>query len=399
MRAYGEGSLRKARGKWQGILRYKGADGKWHTETKLFPIESDAKTNKGRREAKKALSEWRSTRIEESATENEESGQTVGSYVDGYIQSRTSFVERSTLSEYKRLAGYLRHGRGVAEVRLSELEPDAVQQWVNDMSEDYKPVTVRKAFTLLRSAMTQAVERDVLVKNPTRTVRPPKMPTPKPNSLTERQRGALLAFMDIADPSAYTLGIKMALFTGMRESEICGLRWCNVDIAGRRLLVRDVVGCADGKEYIKEPKTGGSRREIYFGEQLAQALERRREDMAAECDRAGIPMRPDMFVLGAPDGSWMPRHRLWKRWNDYARVLDLVGTQGKRPTFHDLRHSYATTAITSGVDVKTVSSSMGHANAAMTLNIYASADPDAKRRAADAVERAMAGERDKEQGR
>ena len=65
--------------------------------------------------------------------------------------------------------------------------------------------------------------------------------------------------------------------------------------------------------------------------------------------------------------------------------LNLIGTQGKPPKFHDLRHTFATRAIANGVDVKSVSSILGHANAAMTLNIYASADPDATRRAMDAV--------------
>jgi len=63
----------------------------------------------------------------------------------------------------------------------------------------------------------------------------------------------------------------------------------------------------------------------------------------------------------------------------------LVGTQGRVPTFHDLRHTFATAAIAEGVDVKTVSSILGHTNAAMTLNVYASADPAAKRAAAKTI--------------
>jgi integrase len=69
--------------------------------------------------------------------------------------------------------------------------------------------------------------------------------------------------------------------------------------------------------------------------------------------------------------------------------MNLIGTEGKRCTFHDLRHTFATAAIAAGVDVKTVSSILGHANAAMTLNVYASADPDAKRRAAAVIDKAI----------
>ena len=63
--------------------------------------------------------------------------------------------------------------------------------------------------------------------------------------------------------------------------------------------------------------------------------------------------------------------------------MGLVGTQGRRPTFHDLRHTFATYAISECMDVKTVSSILGHTSAAMTLNIYASADPSLKRRRRD----------------
>ena len=104
---------------------------------------------------------------------------------------------------------------------------------------------------------------------------------------------------------------------------------------------------------------------------------------------AGLPFSNDLYVLGKVDGSNLAPHALWEAWKVIAASLGLVGTQGKAPTFHDLRHTFATAAISEGVDVKSVSSILGHPNAAMTLNIYASADPDAKRRAAETVSEAM----------
>ena len=71
-----------------------------------------------------------------------------------------------------------------------------------------------------------------------------------------------------------------------------------------------------------------------------------------------------------------------------SESFGLVGTQGRKITFHDLRHSFATRAVAAGADVKAVSSVLGHANAAMTLNVYADADPDSKRRATNLVQQA-----------
>jgi integrase len=93
-----------------------------------------------------------------------------------------------------------------------------------------------------------------------------------------------------------------------------------------------------------------------------------------------------LYVLGGVDGSSMSPAMVLKGWRTLSDSMGLVGTQGKRPTFHDLRHTFATYAIAEGVDVKTVSSILGHSNAAMTLNIYASADPNSKRAAAATID-------------
>mgnify|MGYP001684909077 CR=1 FL=1 len=86
----------------------------------------------------------------------------------------------------------------------------------------------------------------------------------------------------------------------------------------------------------------------------------------------------------------VPPSRLGKEFCSLAKALDLISIAGKRVTLHDLRHAYATFLIARGVDVKTVSSLMGHADATVTLNVYASADPAARRQAAEVVAKAMA---------
>lgn len=99
-------------------------------------------------------------------------------------------------------------------------------------------------------------------------------------------------------------------------------------------------------------------------------------------------LNPNSFILGDALGYYHP-DRLSKDWASLTKMLGARGTEGRRLSFHDLRHTWATLALAHGMDVKTVSSNLGHANAAMTLNVYASADPDAKRRAAGIVESLM----------
>ena len=381
---YTAASLVERRGRWEGQLSYKDETGKWRKRTRKLAA-------KGKREAQRELEAWRDELEAKAAREAcmPDATETVADYLNRYIDGRSAFVERSTLAGYrqllkKQIAPY------IGSASLDELQPDAVQDWVNELSKEYTPVVVRKAFTLLRSAMKQAVERDRLLKNPTRTVKPPKLPTPKPNALDERGRAAVMAALDVANPSPAMLGVKIALFTGMREGEICGLRWKNVDVDECRLMVCEAIGNQNGIYYQKDPKNAGSRRVVYYPEELAASLRARLAETERACLAAGVSFTGEHYVLGDADGSFMPPHYLGRKWRSLADALELVGTEGKRPTFHDLRHTYATTAIAHGIDVKTVSSSMGHSNAAMTLNTYATADPDAKRRAAGAMAQAYA---------
>lgn len=374
---YSSAQLVEKAGKWRGQLQYKDENGKWRKITKMLG-------SKRKRDAQKELEAWRAEMEEAALKESgEHPGETVADYVSRYIESRVSYVERSTLRGYRQLLKKQIQPY-IGNVLLDELEPDSVQEWVNALSADYKPVVVRKAFVLLKSAMTQAVDRDRLAKNPTRTVKPPKLSPPNPNSLDERGRAALMAMLDIPELSPAMLGVKIALYTGMREGEICGLRWRNVDIESGRIKVIDAIGSDGGHYYVKDPKNNRSR-EVAFPAALAKSLNERFVAVEKQCLAAGVPFDGGMFVLGGADGSFMPPHYLRCKWNALSNAMELVGTKGKRPTFHDLRHTYATTAISNGVDVKTVSSQLGHANAAMTLNTYTSDDQDAKRRAADAM--------------
>ena len=87
----------------------------------------------------------------------------------------------------------------------------------------------------------------------------------------------------------------------------------------------------------------------------------------------------------------MRPNTIWLRWRNLAEALELKGTRGTRPTFHDLRHTFATMAVAAHVDIKAISASMGHSNAAMTLNIYADATAEGKQRAAQTMQAVLSG--------
>ena len=347
---------------FRGVFKYKDKDGEWRQTVRTLSA-------KGIAEARRELAELR-VELEQEHERNvvaERATMTVDEYLDGYISDldRTRALERSTINGYRCYAKNVSNGLG--RIRLSELNAAQVRAWEAKLLKDgLSPTTVRKAHVLLKSACERAVEAGTIPRNPIVAVRPPKATDPMPNALSERTRRALLTYLDAAADTPFNLAVLMALSTGMREGELCGLRWADVDLRSRTLWVRRSVARDNGRYYVKPPKTRTSVRDIPITLALAEKLKVRKDAQETELIVAGLEPSEErmsqLYVLGEVDGSFMKPHGLWRPWKALADSMGLVGTQGRRPTFHDLRHTFATFAIAEGIDVKTVSSIMGHAS-------------------------------------
>ena len=228
-------------------------------------------------------------------------------------------------------------------------------------------------------------------------MRPPKRKNADPNALDAPQAARLTdALLAATDPSPVMVAAALALFAGLREGECCGLQWDDVMLTpdGGAMRVRRAIGNGDAGAYAKEPKTPQSRRTIPVSPQLSRVLAARRASMEGARRAAGVPADPAttaaLFVCGPFTGGFSDPWQIGRAWHQVARALSLRGTQGRVPTFHDLRHTYATLAIAGGADVRSVSAVMGHSNVAMTLNTYADATPEGKARAVEVVSQAVA---------
>lgn len=372
--------------KWRAVLQYKDDEDRWRQKNVTLKTEGrDKGRSKQVEKAAQIEAEALRRRLNAEALETPQSHETVTEYFSRYVEGRALSIERSSANELRRILK-THIAPSIGKIELDAITPDDVQEWVTGLSKEYAPSTVKKCLTNLRSAMREAVDRDRLVKDPTRGVKNPKLPTPRPNALDGYGRAKVVRFIALDPCKPLNVAFALAIYMGLREGEICGLRWKSVNLDAQMLEVRETIGRDGSKWYLKEPKTGGSIRTLYIPGTVADALRARRAQVNEERLSIGTKLN-ELFVVGGADGSYMAPHYLSSRWRIAADALELVGTEGNRPTFHDLRHTFATAAIANGTDVKTVSSILGHANAAMTLNVYATADADAKRRGAQAVER------------
>jgi len=386
---YSSAFIRENGGRWYGVLSYKDGS-RWRTTSHRL----DAK---GKADARRELASWRAemeAEAERAAQEDERATSTIPDYLTTFIDTLETggVVEGSTVADYRATA------RRIAEafdgMAVRDLTPEAVRAWEADMlGRGLSPTTVGKSHRLLKQAMKDAVGLGIIGRNPLDAVKPPKRKTPRPNALDLAGRTKVLDGLDSLGDTPTTMAARIALYTGMREGEICALRWSDVDLAGGTLTVGRSIGMRKGGTYVKETKTGRVR-DVPIPGDLAHALARWRSARTAEALAAGVAFPGRLYVTGRVDGTYQGKDSLSHEWHTLAQGFSVVGTEGRTPTFHDLRHTFATLAIAGGdgvggVDVRTVSSILGHATPSMTLNVYAAADPDAKARAGKAINDAM----------
>jgi integrase len=162
----------------------------------------------------------------------------------------------------------------------------------------------------------------------------------------------------------------LALDTGMRQGELFALSWDDVDPSGGTLAVQRSLEEINGRQRLKEPKTGRGRR-IELSAFAAGVLQQHRERMAAE-GHAGAP------VFCSAEGGYLRKPNFLRR--VYRPVLERAGLPLLR--FHDLRHTAATLMLLNDVNVKVVSERLGHASIQLTLDTYSHVLPSMQRTAA-----------------
>ena len=257
----------------------------------------------------------------------------------------------------------------VASFEESFLE-QAMQQIITPIDSAHKPLgnsSARECLSMLRRICRYAAHL--------RIIRPMELEVALPKAIdkisaplspTEQQR--LYQYVQ-ENPTTRKIGLLLGLELGLRIGEICGLQWGDFDLKLGTLKINRIVcriSCGNGhtKVVIQTPKTRTSRREIPIPKQLLMMLKKLR----------GNTSNATWFLSGNESKPTEPRcyRKSIKVYLKQATVRQV------RP--HTLRHTFATTCLQAGCDVKTLSELLGHANANITLQRYVHSDLTRKRR-------------------
>jgi integrase len=234
--------------------------------------------------------------------------------------------------------------------------------------------SVRQIHFILRGAFALAVRWRWIAVNPAVTARPPSVPPPNPTPPSPKQAAAMLTAAWKDDPDWGCL-LWVAMTSGPRRGELCGLRWYDVDFDAEVLTIaRNYVEFGRHRVH-KDTKTHQQRRIALSPESIA-VLHAHLERSSRKAATIGIELAHDAFLFSsAPDSSTpMLPGTVTKKYARQARAL------GIDSHLHELRHYSATELLAAGVDLRTVAGRMGHGGGgATTLRVYAAWVPESDR--------------------
>lgn len=255
--------------------------------------------------------------------------------------------------------------------------------------------SARHYHRLLSSVFNTAVRWQLMPENPCARVEPPKVETPDIQYLDESGIARLLAILPDA-PTQYSVIVQLALFTGCRRGEVCGLRWSDIDLSAGLLAVNRTITSISGQGILfSTPKTKKSRRVIKLDENAVRLLKDYQRWQLQERLRIGSRWARTVQIMG----QTVDNDLLFTKWDGqpidpagitswFPRFLRVHGLPPVR--FHSLRHSNAALLIAAHVPVTTVAGRLGHAQVSTTTNIYAGFIRTSDAKAADALGEAFA---------
>lgn len=365
-RAHGEGSIwQRPAGGWAGALTL--PNGKRKT---LYAARQDQlldKMNAARRE-------------HEGGRDLTARRTKVGEFLDrGLVEVAALAVGVKTLSGYRcAVESHLKPDLG--GTWLHALTAEQVQRMVNaKRAAGLKPNTLMRIRDVLRNALGHAVDLGLVAKNPAERVALPPIVRGPIEPLTVRDARTLT---ETSRETRYGPLLALAVFTGMRQGELLGLRWSDVDEEAAVLHVRQTRKAVGGEATFGLPKTKTSARTVALPAVAVAAI--KRQETRQKADRiasGGSWANPHDLVFTRPSGQPMSGDEVR---DALDRALSEAGL--KRVTFHTVRHSFVAMMSSMEVRIEVVSDMLGHSDIRVTLNVYGHLYPDVKRDAAQMMD-------------
>lgn len=282
------------------------------------------------------------------------------------------------------------------KMKLSDIRPVHLLEFYNYLRDDYRkkdgtPLstnTIYKYHKLLKLMFKTAINWELISSNPADKVNPPKYKKPKTDFYNEEEIKQLLIALQ-GEPTKYVAAVMVTMAGGFRLGELMGLRWEDIDFKNNIISINQSSQYLPEKgTFTKDPKNDSSIRKVSMPKSAMDTLKRHETDEKKKMLALGELWEggdfETNFIFTQKNGKQMHPDTPSK-W--FAKFIKRKGL--KKITFHQLRHTSATMLINSGINIKALSSRLGHSDTSTTLNIYSHQLKSVDKIAAEKMEEIM----------
>lgn len=372
-RANGEGNIRKRKdGRWEGryTAGYDSSTGKRIIKNVLGRTQAEVKEK-----LKAAMAE---SQVLDVSREDE---YTVAAWLKTWYELYAKpNIRVATADRYRLMIETYTIPR-IGKIKLKKLTSRDLQKLYKDLMEKGRvntksghgdpglsSTTVRSVHLMLHCAFERAVKERLIPRNPTDDCIAPKVRKVEMKILAPEH---MKAYLDAAEARGLLPMFYLELVSGLRKGELVALLWSDLDVQNKTISVsKQYIKNPNGELTLSRPKTETSVRKVSIPQMAVDLLIQEHEKH---------PGNPYMFPSPVTGEMYYPDSVV----NLHKKILKDAGLEHIR--FHDLRHTFATMALQNGVDIKTVSSMLGHYDAGFTLRTYTHATRQKQDEAAQAM--------------
>ncbi|MFV0523314.1 MAG: tyrosine-type recombinase/integrase [Acidimicrobiales bacterium] len=290
-----------------------------------------------------------------------------------------------TISDYRNeTRRYIKPHLG--DVKLTKLTPLHLERLYRTLMAEggrggrpLSPKTVLRVHRVIRKAIGDAERKGILHRNVARLADKPstaQLDTERPAWTPDELR----TFLAAAEGDELFALYRLAALTGMRRSELCGLRWEDVSLADQTVRVRQTLGVTNGVPGVSTPKSRRSRRVIDIDDRTSDIMRAHYDQQREAAEFVGHGWTETGYVFTTVIGTPQHPDNVSKRFVALVRTLEV-----RYLTLHGLRHTHATHLLAMGKNPRMVSERLGHADVAFTLQVYGHVLPGHQREAAEAA--------------
>lgn len=267
---------------------------------------------------------------------------------------------------------------GIGNVSLKDLKAIHIDKFIRKLKKKniINATSICDCFGVLRTALNRAVKLQMLNDNPCKFIDTPKRTKFKANILTIEEFKKIYNSLNTKkyNDNVFKLALDIALETGLRRGEMCGLAWDDIDFENCEIEINKTLSRVGNKYAIGEPKTDESNRTIPISSALAEKLKNHKTSMNLNKLQYGKMYEKVVFdnieydlIFRRENGEYIKPESFYQRLKRLCKYNSIE----KNIRWHDLRHMNATLLLEGGVDLKTVQDRLGHSMLQTTADRYA----------------------------